>query len=382
MIATSCSKPWTRQRKSLFAVVRIAFAVRSSSSLECIPDIGGVKKDKYKSPRAIPFLIAPFTVKKVHHLFESTSVPNVMDKFNWVTKTIPSGHLPPYYTDVIEDNDMYQGLLSHYEDCLFHTVTQTKLGRGNPKDIPDRINYSLLPDLLRITMAYGEDAGHLRPENSFLYHKVLLETSWPRNFCFYRLKMRPDYVLRTKGKLDVIEQSQPLTKKEVFDIPGPFEPVHMKAFRVHDSFFRSRPGMDNYKANPIKNAHTTILFKQFVQEEELTSLGLTSAFTQAAAQAQGDGQLHGTELETPLVTQSIVTNGHKVVFTVFQLNTLHLQDDKGLWNRCWQTPVLDLFDKRKDMRDREMHLYESSLTGFFDEECFSLFFKFIRNGTV
>lgn len=167
-------------------------------------------------------------------------------------------------------------------------------------------------------------------------------------------------------------------------IPGPYGPYSMNMYRQGIVHLRNQPGMDNAKANPIKHCHTTLMQNnRMTKEEQFLTLGTMTMFAQLVAQAQLNGVLQGTELKEPLVTQSIVTNGSKMVFMVYQLNTLHLLDNKGLWNRCWYSPVMDMFEQQD--KPHSYLIYEGAETGpelkGLNKDCFRLFINFIRNET-
>lgn len=104
----------------------------------------------------------------------------------------------------------------------------------------------------------------------------------------------------------------------------------------------------------------------------------------------------GDELEKPLTTQCILTDGIRLTFISYQLNTLSFSDDEGMKNMAWISPgvfmykriVFDDIEKReksakerkrfrrvkKDPTKHEIVLEE------FNDDCFETFFKMIVNG--
>jgi len=376
--------------KHLFDSILCTFR-KCSSSLNQNNHIETVSEknvsDKYKNERDVPFMLLPHTLKKAYRVNEtSLTTPKLFDKYKWLTKTISSPGLPSNF--VTSDTNMErEELLTGIHDSLFHTVAYVKASKNkkNRRNIPERIYFSMLSNFLRLSMSYGEDALHLRPENSYLYHESLLETNWARDYKFYQTSFRPNFVLRTRNGFDMIEEMDALSPEMVSMIPGPFDPYSMNVYRHATVHLRNRPGMDNVKFNPIKHCHTSLMHNnRLVKEEQLFSLGVMTMFSQLSAQAQASGVLQGTELKEPLVTQCIVTNGHQMVFMVYQLNTLHMLDDKGLWNRCWYTPVMDMYE-RQYIPTHDYLIYDDAETGTelkgFNKECFRLFINFIRNET-
>ena len=106
-------------------------------------------------------------------------------------------------------------------------------------------------------------------------------------------------------------------------------------------------------------------------------------FAQLISQAQEAGVLHGTDLKEPLVTQCMVTNGRQITFMVYQLNTLNLMDDKGIWNRTWYSPIFDMYETKQGV---PLLLYEEAVRGKklagFDNTFCKYFLKFIGKETV
>jgi len=342
--------------------------------------------DRYKNERDVPFMFLPHTVKKAYHVHEtSLSTPKLFDKYKWLSKTISTPGLPSNFV-TSTTNVEKEELLNGFHDSLFHTVAYVKAFKNqkNPRYIPERINFSMLSNFLRLSMRYGEDALHLKPENSYLYHQPILETHWARDYKFYQTRFRPNFVLHTRHGFDMIEEMDALSPEMIEMIPGPYDPYAMNMYRQHTVHLRNRPGMDNVKANPLKHCHTSIMHNnRMTKDEQFFSLGVMTMFAQLASQAQSLGVLHGTELKEPIVTQCIVTNGHKMAFMVYQLNTLHMLDDKGVWNRCWYSPIMEMFERQEAPY---MHMiYEDAETGpelkGFNKECFRLFINFIRNET-
>lgn len=165
-------------------------------------------EDNYKSERDVPMLLLPHTVKKAHQVHPtSTTTPKIFDKYKWLTKTISSPGLPSNFVTA-NTNVEKEEIVNAFHDSLRHTVAYAKgfKNSSRPQVISERINYSMLSNFLRMSMYKGEDALHLRPENSYLYHEPLLETNWARDYKFFYTKFRPHFVLRTKNGFDMIEE--------------------------------------------------------------------------------------------------------------------------------------------------------------------------------
>ena len=116
----------------------------------------------------------------------------------------------------------------------------------------------------------------------------------------------------------------------------------------------------NSQFNQVKHTHSTfIVAKDLQNDEQFLAVGTMALFSQLISQAQDQGILHGTDLEKPLVSQCIVTNGYQIAFLVYQLNTMNLLNDKGLWNRVWYSPLLNLYEMRDSGNDSRL-IYETA----------------------
>ncbi|XP_057309399.1 uncharacterized protein LOC130647527 [Hydractinia symbiolongicarpus] len=333
----------------------------------------------FKNERDVPFLFLPHTVKKAYVVHEAmTSIPQVFDKYKWLTKTISTPGLPVTYDEKVVEKEFVEA----FHDSLQQAVSFQKSYRNKNQSryINERIEYNMLINFIRLSMMVNSNLDHLSGDNSILYHNPLLETHWPRNYKFFQTKFRPTFVLRTKKRLEAIEKSEGLTQDEVDSIPGPYDNYALNVYRQHIVHLHNRPAMDNSTFNPIKHPHTTVISNSRIRtQEQFLSCATFSSFAQLIAQAQTVGTLHGTDLKEPLLTQCVVTNGHRICFMVYQLNTLHLTDDKGLWNRCWYSPVLDMYE-RKNTEDHLNLIFEDAiqstkLEGFNETIC-KYFFNF------
>lgn len=104
----------------------------------------------------------------------------------------------------------------------------------------------------------------------------------------------------------------------------------------------------------------------------------------------------GDELEKPLTSQCIVTDGIRLSFIFYQLNTLCFHDDKGVKNMAWISPgvfmyrkaIFDDIEKReKTQKERKRFLLEKKdptlheiVLEEFNDACFETFVRMIING--
>ncbi|XP_065671189.1 large ribosomal subunit protein mL37 [Hydra vulgaris] len=299
----------------------------------------------HKKSRDIPFLFLPHTVNKPYFVHpSSTSVPKIFDKYKWLTKTVSSIGLPE--THSLTEEDPSSIFVREFERSLFQTVAYQKsyANKNLRRLIPERID-GLVFNFIRLSLLEGSLKSHLKPENSYLYHNPVVETHWPRNYKFYYSKFQPNCVLRTKNNFSIVEAPKELSISEVDSLPGPYDTYSMNVYPRPVVHLNYRPGTDLHKYNYNRHCHTSIVFNNRLKfDDQMYTFGMFTMFAQLSAQALAEGVLHGTDLVKPLVTQCVVTNGHRVTFMLYQLNTMNMMDDKGCWNRTWYTPVENMYD--------------------------------------
>ena len=104
----------------------------------------------------------------------------------------------------------------------------------------------------------------------------------------------------------------------------------------------------------------------------------------------------GDVLEKPLTSQCILTDGIRLSFISYQLNTLHFSDDGGVKNMAWISPgvfmykraVIDDIEKReKSAKERKRFRLERKdptkheiVLEEFNDDCFETFVRMIVNG--
>lgn len=343
-------------------------------------------KDARKSNRDIPFLFLPHTVKKAFFVNNSViNLPRCFPKYLWLSKSIPSNGLPDDYviSNFIPPNTNNKLSEVLAQSCGF----QLRSGSNNRSEVRERIRHSLFENLLRIAMISGAGSDHLNSNNCFLYHMSRLETHWPRNYLFYNSDVDVDFVLKTRNGFPVVENTPDITLEELESLPGPYDNhglgVFIRGLKPH---LRNRIAMENSREAEIKYSHTALFVQDSLKtDESILAAGVINSFMSALSQAQDRGQLFGTELSNPVVTQCIVTNGEKIAFFVHQLNTMHFNDDKGVWNRVWMSPVMSMFKPQDDQKDYR-YLYEDAAPNVpledLNEEFLNHFVQFIIKKTL
>jgi len=365
--------------------------------------------------RSVPLLILPHSVKKAYHLdIHTPKVTRVLQRKSWVTKTLLTHGLPKQYEDEV-DMSNYEQLLQEYHEILQQTFAATKLPRNvKRRQLVRRLDFNLFWDVLRLTTRYSPGAEHLRVENSFLFHKPTVETFWARSEGyegldddhdmkrqytptprFFHTKFEPNFVLRTKDKLGPIEDLNAATPDYLdLQAPQPSDTFALNTYLRPVINLRHKPGIDNFTQSPHQHTHTTFLHNyrfngaKFLGSlyDQFASSSMLTSHSQMVAQANAEGNYNGMELQHPYVTQCVMTDGHRVSFLVYQLNTLCTQDDQGVWNRAWYSGPLNMFEAREKSKVPPSIFGDGvsddgGLRGF-NPDVFRLLLKFTRMETV
>lgn len=94
-----------------------------------------------------------------------------------------------------------------------------------------------------------------------------------------------------------------------------------------------------YDATKVKN-----LADLPTTETQIYARALMKSFTAAASLARQKFGSSVTDLPEPITIQCIQTDGKAFYFSIYQLNTLNLDGEKGVRNHSWTLPKLDLYE--------------------------------------
>lgn len=82
-----------------------------------------------------------------------------------------------------------------------------------------------------------------------------------------------------------------------------------------------------------------------VKETQVFGRALLKVFTAAASLAKQKFGPEVKELPEPVTVQCVQSDGKSFYFSIYQLNTLNLENGEGTKNYCWTLPKLDLYKK-------------------------------------
>ena len=287
-------------------------------------------------------------------------IPRPLEKYQWLTKSSVICSLP-------EDIQSKPPFSSEYIDDFRLRATEFFAKQEHRKkhgftslEVTDGLFQSLLPTAWTL----GSEFPHLL--KSSLAHKPKVEAFWKRCGFNFHCTAHPSYILHSDTALELFHPDVHFKGNESIPI-GFFHPKSMDLYLR--GFNQIRPFCGYKRGSSFTFCHTVLVADSNSKSREyFLAHGLMSLFSQSVAQALQYGYKLGKDLEVPLVTQGIVTNGRKFTFVCFQLNTLDMEHDMGTWNVFWSGPTLDLFEKT----------HKQELVGF-SEECSQLFLKFMTN---
>lgn len=163
-------------------------------------------------------------------------------------------------------------------------------------------------------------------------------------------------------------------------MPGPFTTYELGAYERSIIKLKSNTGVHHTKYFKNRHIHTVLQVDTNMKDEGFfQSCGLMTAFTNLLTIAQDHGNHLGTPLKTPLNCNCIVTNGTSMLLMVYQLNTTQLNDDRGLWNRAWCSPLMPLYVHKEGLPTRRQffEITDTDRLENFNEDAVALFLKLL-----
>lgn len=163
-------------------------------------------------------------------------------------------------------------------------------------------------------------------------------------------------------------------------MPGPFSSYEVGAYEKSIIKLKNNTGVHHTKHFKKRHIHTILQVDTNLRDLEFfQSCGLMTSFTNLLTIAQDHGHPLGVPLDKPLNCNCIITNGTSMLLMVYQLNTTQMNDDKGIWNRAWCSPLMPLFTPKERLPTRRQFHEISSTDGLenFNEDAIELFLRLL-----
>ncbi|XP_065060097.1 uncharacterized protein LOC135687468 [Rhopilema esculentum] len=325
----------------------------------------------------MPFMVPPQVVRKG---FEVHPTPRTFtlrpdEKMKWLTKTYLTEGLP----DELSSTDCDKESINFVKDCL-HQIFGFQVHPHRPSNtfFEEELSLGLLQQMMQVAMMTS-------PENSqdlFIHRRPLIETNWFRNYVFYHAKYHPSFALRVSDKLPAMKSTFPLPIDEFpLSMPGPFDTYSIGAYEKSIIRLRNSTGVRHTEHFTKRHLHTVMQINSQIKGEDFfQACGLATSFTNLLAIAHDHGHHQGLPLKEPLNCNCIISNGVSMLFMVYQLNTTEMNDDKGIWNRAWCSPLMPLFTPKDGLpTKRQLHeIADTDKLLNFNEDAVALFLKLLH----
>ena len=311
-------------------------------------------------PKRIPHLLGPSSVwRKCNLVIPTTVTVDPLLKYQWLTKTSVIRELPSRITDCAIDKQDIKDL----EERVSQTLAFQTRQRFNDKEIAAGVLQNMLSPLWK----HADDYEHLLNSSLACYPKI--ECYWRRKFVNYITILKPAYVFHTSNPLELFVEPS-------FSLNNSLSPVEYTA-RSMNMFmhpFNRITIFGGFSCNSnFPYGHTVMCVdSSSVNEEQVSARALLTLFAQAAAQSVQDGHKLDEDLQFPLASQGIFTNGQWFAYFCYQLNTLDLRSNKRCWNVFYIGPFMKLFESV--VPGEGLHR--------FNPDCAQLFLQFILQRTT
>ncbi|XP_078695550.1 large ribosomal subunit protein mL65-like [Branchiostoma floridae x Branchiostoma belcheri] len=299
--------------------------------------------------------------RKAYMLYALGRRYNVHAYQQWVTKTTVVKQLPESITDVTLD-DRFEQVKSQVMDLILQERLYMKRNDKKWRE-PYRFGVVFTKELARLlTTAVSGGAPHLATAN--IIHDPKVEYCWPHTEYWCQLLDQPDIQILTQHPLP---QYCPMDSDASIDGEIPvyeWSPSHLAIFERT----RKRTIFPGFKIeSPTQCGHTQFrVFSKDISREkfrqdlhrdktgdqlELRIMGaaVMGLFGWTAAQAFYRGFTWYQDLQYPITSQAILTDGRYFTFGCYQLNTLSLQqEDNPLRNVLFYQDSQPLYDDVQD----------------------------------
>ncbi|KAL0269219.1 UNVERIFIED_CONTAM: hypothetical protein PYX00_007025 [Menopon gallinae] len=175
------------------------------------------------------------------------------------------------------------------------------------------------------------------------------------------------YPMRAFGKLIQLELSAEVAVRSLTPLSPPKEtendernpikdmyPIHC-TISLKPNHFYNKQNFFAFSGTKMPYIHTVFfsfnktevmnLYEEPVTTDQILGRNLMKGFAVASSQARA---LYGddvTELEKPVVIQIVMADEGNIHFSVFQLNSLDVENENGKKNLYWNSPIISLYDQ-------------------------------------
>lgn len=318
--------------------------------------------------KRIPHLLGRANIwRKCFVVHPSTEIIDSLQKYQWLTGTSVVPHLPESFEKIPTPKE---SIIEDFKERLteYLLIMKDTLVDKNDNWWLSGINNGIFQAVLPSIWGLGQKYPHIM--GSYWTTDPNVECYWRKygmNFISFSC---PLAILHTSASLQL-----PVEANDSSSIGEPCPPMEFHPVSNIGLFERSFDEINVFGGNKRQSAynmaHTLLVHNRKKNNAEQTSSnGLMQLFAQSAAQTVQNGFPLDKDLQYPLFTQAILTNGCDYTFVCYQLNTLNLTKDSPsmLRNLYWIGPTLCLYDNIESVS--------------LNEECIVMILKFLLNRTL
>ncbi|XP_068732869.1 large ribosomal subunit protein mL37-like [Montipora capricornis] len=299
----------------------------------------------------------------------------------YLTKTLQMGSISKM--KCLQDNVIDRTIRREMMEKFRQNVIQTRLFNYEGEHATrDMCAIPLMQNMLRVVWSYAGSFPKLM-ETSLTY-KPRVSVSYKRHETDLMISGNLGFLLSSKYPLEQVKEKEAIQSTEQVELQRP--DIISPVFNLNKAKTAQKLDTGFFDGAPFPNPHTLVIVStnQNWTTSDLVAQGIMFSFGRLAAEALNQGASLGGNLEKPLTTQCIATDGIRLSFLCYQLNTLDLENDDGIKNMVWITPgvfmyVKPLINEIPGTKKKDPPTYDVELQGF-DDNCFETFVKMIING--
>lgn len=307
--------------------------------------------------KTIPHLLGPGNVwRKCYVVHPSSVTKDRLVHAQWLTGTKLVKGLPKEIYSISLPNDF---VVTEFKERL---IDYMKISQNKPLYISysnNNLNFGLYQAFLSCLWSLGK-FQHIR--DSYWSPITKVTSYWRRSGLNFVTFAKPS-ILYTSSALDLWPAPSTTTLE---DPVKDFNPSHINLFKQSFDTINVFGGNKSLSLYPM--AHTLIVDNDYKKHtlEQTISHALLQLFAQSSAQTIQNGYPLDSNLDYPLATQAILTDGFRYTFACYQLNTLNLTEtsQQKVFNYMWCGPTYKIWNKE---------------TTDLNDKCVTLLLKFLLN---
>ncbi|EDO38360.1 predicted protein [Nematostella vectensis] len=299
----------------------------------------------------------------------------------YLTKSVLVGDMPTFGSENTFEAIDRDELMSRYRQCVLQTRLFNYEGERSTKTT---CAMPLMQNMMKVVWSLADRFPGLL--DMTLSYKPHVSATWPRGKQDVQVSGNLGFLLSSKNILSPFANPDQVnaTKKQSLENLDIIAPV----FNLHQMETKGEMDTGFYPGAPYPNLHTLVMVntEKDWSIRDISAQGMMFTFARLVAEATcNHGYKMGEDLEEPLTGQCIMTNGIRLSFLCFQLNTLDLRSDEGVKNMVWLKSGVQMYERARleeipPERKLDPITYEAKVEGF-NTDSFEMFTNMLLNGS-